>query len=145
MKRITVSLKQDEIEFLRRIVGKGTRRAREIMRANILLLANMGKESKEIAEILGVNRSTVAQVKGRYVAGGLQNALKEKPRPGQPRKYTEKHEAEIIAMACASPPEGRKRWTIRLLMQEARKRPGFETINRESVRLILKKARLSLG
>jgi transposase len=145
MKRITISLRREEVEFLRRIVSKGRRSVREVRRANILLLANKGKESKEIAEVLEVHRSTVAEVKKRYVAGGLQKALKDKPRPGQPRKYTEKHEAEIIAMACSSPPEGRKRWTIRLLMEEARKRSGFETINRESIRLVLKKAGLSLG
>jgi len=145
MKRITINLKQDETESLRRIVKKGSGSVREVRRANILLLANKGKESKEIAEVLEVNKSTVAYVKKRYVTGGLQNALKEKSRPGQPKKYEEKQKAEIIAMACTSPPEGRKRWTIRLLTEEARKSPGFKTMNRESIQLILKKAGLSLG
>jgi transposase len=69
----------------------------------------------------------------------------DKPRSGQPRKYTERQEAEIMAQACASPPEGRARWSVRLLTEELRKQKGFETINRENVRLVLKKRRLGLG
>jgi transposase len=99
----------------------------------------------EIKDVLGISRATVSNVKKRYRKGGLGPALKEKPRPGQPKKYTVKEEAEIIATACTSPPKGRKRWTIRLLVDELKKKKGFETINRESVRLILKKRKLSLG
>ncbi len=145
MKRITINLKQDETESLRRIVKKGSRSVREVRRANILLLANKGKESKEIADVLEVNKGTVANVKRRYREEGLQRALTDKPRPGQPKKYTEKEEAEIIAMACTDAPRGRKRWSIRLLTYELKNKKDFATINRESVRLILKKRKLSLG
>ena len=145
MKRITINLKQDETESLRRIVKKGSGSVREVRRANILLLANKGKESKEIAEVLEVNKGTVANVKRRYREEGLQRALTDKPRPGQPKKYTEKEEAEIIAMACTDAPRGRKRWSIRLLTYELKNKKDFATINRESVRLILKKRKLSLG
>ncbi len=145
MKRITINLKQDETESLRRIVKKGSRSVREVRRANILLLANKGKKSKEIAEVLEVNKGTVTNVKRRYLEEGLQRALTDKPRPGQPKKYTEKEEAEIIAMACTDAPRGRKRWSIRLLTYELKNKKDFATINRESVRLILKKRKLSLG
>ncbi len=145
MKRITINLKQDETESLRRIVKKGSRSVREVRRANILLLANKGKKSKEIAEVLEVNKGTVTNVKRRYREEGLQRALTDKPRPGQPKKYTEKEEAEIIAMACTDAPRGRKRWSIRLLTYELKNKKDFATINRESVRLILKKRKLSLG
>ena len=53
--------------------------------------------------------------------------------------YGEKETAEIIALACSSPPHGRKRWSVRLIVEEMKKKKGFEGINRESVRLILKK------
>jgi transposase len=145
MKGMVVSLKQGEVVFLKRLVSRGRRSVREVRRAHILLLANKGKRSKEIVDVLDVHRSTVARVKKRYLEEGLMAALKDKPRPGQPRKYTGRHEAEIIALACSSPPEGRRRWTIRLLAEEVRKKPGFETINRESIRLVLKKHGLSLG
>lgn len=142
---VKIKLRKKERDFLKEFVKRGTRKAREISRANVLLLADEGYSTKEISKITRVHRQSIWRIKKRYVAGGLQKALKEEPRPGQPKKYTEKHEAEVIAMACTSPPKGRKRWTIRLLMEEARKKPGFRTINRESIRLILKKARLSLG
>ena len=145
MKRIIIRLKPDEIEMLKTVVKKGKRNAREIIRANILLLANKGKKGVEIADILGINRSTVAQVKKRYTNDGIQCALQENLRTGQPKKYNAKDEAEIIAVACTNPPRGRKRWTIRLLTKEMKKKKGLKTINRESVRLVLKKAKLSLG
>jgi putative transposase len=72
-------------------------------------------------------------------------ALFDKPRSGQPIIYTEKHVAEVIALACSSSPDGRKRWSLSLLTGELRKKEGFETISKESVRLILKKVKLSLG
>jgi transposase len=143
MKRIKLGDK--EVEYLEAFVRRGRKSARELTRARILLLVNEGRTENEIKDILGICRATVSNIKKRYREEGLQIALTEKPRPGQPKKYTEEHEAEIIALACTSPPEGRKRWSVRLLMHEARKRLGFKTINHESIRLILKKARLSLG
>ena len=76
---------------------------------------------------------------------GIEFALKDKPRPGQPKKYTEKHEAEIIALACMKAPEGFERWSLELMTSELKKKKGFETINRESIRLVLKKAKQNHG
>ncbi len=140
-----IKLREGEVEYLNEFIRKGRKSARALTRARIMLLVHKGEKEVAIAGMLGVSRATVSNIKRRYREEGLEGALNEKPRPGQPRKYMEKHEAEIIAMACTSPPEGRRRWTIRLLMEEARKKPGFKTINRESIRLVLKKAGLSLG
>ena len=63
MKRIIIELKEKEILFLKKLLKTGTNKARKLARANILLLANKGKQSDEIAMLLSVNRSTVAQVK----------------------------------------------------------------------------------
>ena len=92
----------------------------------------------ETAEILDAGRNTVWWTRKRYREEGLQSALRDKPGPGQPKEYTERHEAEIIAQACTEPPDGSKRWSLTLLAEEMRKKEGFETINRESIRLILK-------
>ena len=59
--------------------------------------------------------------------------------------YTTYHQAELIALACGPVPEGRRRWTIRLLVEELNKQNGFETITYGSVRKLLKKTNLSLG
>ena len=138
-------LKDKELNFLQDFVKKGQKSARPLTRARILLLANQQKGDNEIAEILDVGRNTVWWVRKRCREEGLEVALKDKPRPGQPKKYKERHEADIIALACTKPPVGNKRWSIMLLTEELKKRSGFETVNRESVRLVLKKAGLSLG
>jgi len=145
MKSLEIQLEEGEVRFLNEFVKKGFRKVKEVYRANALLLANKGEKNERIAEILSIHRDTVYRIKKRYIEEGLEAALKEKPRSGQPPKYKEKEKAEIIALACSSPPKGRKRWTIRLLMEEAHNIEGLETVNYESVRLILKKAKLNLG
>lgn len=142
---VLIKLKDDEEQYLQDFVKKGQKNARKLTRARILLLANKNKKNVEIVEILNVGRNTVGRTKKRYLEEGLQSAIEDKPRTGQPIKYTEKHTAEIIAQACTKPPEGRKNWTLVLLTEELKKKEGFETINKESIRLILKKAKLNLG
>jgi transposase len=140
-----LKLTEEEVEYLSAFVKKGQRSAREITRAHVLLLLNDGRTEMDVKDTLRISRATVSNIKKRYREEGLERALVDKPRPGQPRKYTERHKAEIIAQACARPPEGRARWTIVLLAEELRKREGFETINRETVRLVSKKRGLSPG
>ncbi|MDN5310598.1 MAG: hypothetical protein PWP14_1992 [Methanolobus sp.] len=142
---VKITLGEKEVQNLKEFVKKGQKDAREITRARILLLANKGKTDTEIVELLDVGRNTVGRIKKRCLEGGLQSALEDKPRTGQPVKYSEKHAAEIIAQACTTPPDGRKKWTLVLLTEEMKKKEGFETINKESIRLILKKAKLNLG
>ena len=142
---VKINLEEDEVKFLRDFVKRGRKSARGLTRARILLLANQQNEDAEIAETLDVGRNTVWRTKKKYREEGLQNALAEKPRSGQPKKYTDKHETEVIAQACTESPDGRRRWTLALLTEEIRKKDGFETINKESIRLILKKAKLNLG
>jgi len=140
-----IKLAEKEVEYLSAFVKKGRKSARELTRAHILLLVNGGRTETEIKDTLGISRATVSNIKKRYREEGLESALKEKPRSGQPEKYTERHEAEIIAQACTKSPDGRKRWSLTLLTEEMRKKEGFETINRESIRLILKKAKQNRG
>ncbi len=140
-----IKLSENEVKYLNNFVKKGWKSARELTRAHVLLLVNDGKTEIWIKDTLRISRATVSNIKKRYLNEGLQSALAEKQRSGQPKKYTEKHEAEIIAQACTKSPDGRKRWTLELLTEEMRKKDGFETINKESIRLILKKAKLNLG
>lgn len=139
---LNINLNDSEVIFLRNFLKKGQKNARSLTRARILLLANEGKGDTEISKILSVGRSTALRIRKRYLKEGLQNALVDKPRSGQPEKYNERHAAEIIALACTKPPEGRKRWSLSLLCEELRKRKGFETINKETIRLLLKKNKI---
>jgi len=145
MKNLKIKLKKEERKFLQEFLKKGTQKARAIARANILLLADEGWETDTISKMVKVHRQRVWRIKKRYLKDGLKSALEEKPRSGQPPKYREKHKAEIIATACTKAPNGRKRWTIRLLAKTLKNKKGFENLNRESVRLVLKKTKLSLG
>lgn len=145
MKNLKIKLEKEERKFLQDFLRKGTKKARAIARANVLLLADEEWETDTISKMVKVHRQRVWRIKKRYLKEGLKSALEEKPRTGQPLKYKEKHKAEIIATACTKAPNGRKRWTIRLLAKTLKQKKGFETLNRESVRLVLKKTRLSLG
>lgn len=139
-----ITLAETEVAFLKNYKS-GKRSLRQYNRANALLLLHKGKSAAEIAEFLDMDRITVWRIGKRYLENGLHNALNDDPRPGQPRKYDTARHAEIMALACSAPPAGRLRWTIRLLTEELRKRPGLETVSTESVRLVLKKTRLSPG
>lgn len=135
----TIKLTQEEITYLNEFVGKGKKSAREITRARILLLVNQQIRDANIQKTLNIGRSTIWRVKMNFLKKGIEYALSERERPGQPEKYNKKTKAEIIALACTTPPKGRKRWSVRLLVEELKKKKETSTINRETIRLILKK------
>lgn len=145
MKRIDIKLSQKEIIFLHKYKKSGNRSEREYNRANILLLLHKGKRDPEIMDFLEVDRATIWRTKNKYLEKGLEKALQEKERSGQPVKYEAKEKAEVVATACSKPPEGRARWTLELLSDTLKEKEGLLTINRETIRLILKKTNVSLG
>ncbi|MGY4282621.1 hypothetical protein ACVWXO_001841 [Bradyrhizobium sp. LM2.7] len=85
------------------------------VRASNDLAADAGTSDEEIARSVGVSGSTVYRTKRRFVEGNLERALSEEMRPGAERKLTGKEEALLVATACASPPKGRARWTLKLM------------------------------
>ena len=121
------------------------KKSKEEKRAFVLLLLDKGMKNVEIAKMLGISQNTVTNIKKRYLEGGRNYAIYDKTRSGQPKKYDVEKETELIALACTDPPEGNKRWTTRLLAETLHEKEGFESITRESVRIILKKAQLNLG
>lgn len=145
MNKITVQLKSKDREFLVNLTKTGNRNSREFERAYILLALDKGKKHEEISEFYNVSRITIWRVKSKYLNEGVQEAIRDDPRPGQPIKYNETDKAEIIAMACSKAPEGRARWTIRLIEKTLKERKVMVTINRETIRVLLKKTNVSLG
>ena len=145
MTKIVLKLKPKDREFLINLTKTGNRNSREFERAYILLALDKGKKHEEITEFYNVSRITIWRVKSKYLKAGVQEAIKDEPRPGQPIKYSETEQAEIIAMACSNAPDGRARWTLRLLEKTLKKQKGIGTINRETIRLMLKKTNVSLG
>src|SRR5271163_1534137 len=132
--RYRVELSQAERSELTAMLSKGKRAARELKRAQILLAADAGRSDEEIARTVAVSGSTVYRTKRRFVEGNLELALSEEPRPGAERKLTGKEEALLVATACASPPEGRARWTLGLLADAMVTLTGHQSLSGETVR-----------
>ena len=140
-----MTLKLNDRKFLTTLTKTGNRNSREFERAYILLALDKGKKQNEITDFYNVSRITIWRVKRNYLADGVNAAIHDEPRTGQPIKYNDKVKADIIALACSKAPEGRSRWTIRLLEKTLKIEYGLETINRESIRLLLKKTNVNLG
>src|SRR3979411_158921 len=132
--RYRVELSQAERCELTAMLSKGRRTARKLKRAQILLAADAGCSDEEIARTVGVGGSTVYRTKRRFVEGNLERALSEEPRPGAERKLTGKEEALLVATACANPPKGRARWTLKLLADAMIKLTGHESLSGETGR-----------
>lgn len=82
-------------------------------------MADKGMPDEAIAAELELCLKTVFNVRQRFHEGGLNRALYDAPRPGQPPKLNGHEEAKVVAIACTAPPEGRKRWTLDLLTERA--------------------------
>src|ERR1700710_1862664 len=116
------------------MLSGGQHAVRRLKRAQILLAADAGIGDEVIAGSVSVGGSTVYRTKRRFVEGNLELALSEETRPGAPRKLTGKETALLVATACSSPPEGRKRWTLDLLAGAMVRLTGHDGLSRETVR-----------
>ncbi len=129
-----VELSQGEREQLTAQSSGGTIAARRLKRIQILLAADAGVDDETIARSLGVGGSTVYRTKRRFVEDSLEAALSEQPRPGAVRKLSGQDEAFLVATACSKPPEGRKRWTLKLLADAMVELTDHDALSRETVR-----------
>ena len=151
-----VNLTQAEHSEIESILKKGTHPARKITRVNILLRLDemyhwpLGPKYKptieSIAQRCGVSAGLVYTVSKQYVAGGLEAVITRKKRetPPIPPIVTGEIEARLIALACSAPPEGRARWTLRLLESKAVELGIVEQISDNTIGRMLKKINLSL-
>ena len=128
---------------LTQLVSKGKESVRKLNRVRALQFSHQGQHPHQISTLLGLSVATVYNLRKRYREGGLERAISEKARPGQPRKVTAEVEAEITAIACSEAPDGSVRWTANLINDRLIKLDIH--IHDESVRLALKKANLNRG
>lgn len=145
MKSYQIQLTTGDRRFLESFRSKGQHSAREVTRAHILLALAAQVPTAQIQQVVGVSRMVIWRTQSAYREKGLDYALYDASRPGQPAKYSTDQQAEIVALACSQPPEGAARWTVRLLTIAAQHRPKLDGINRESIRQILKKTSVNLG
>jgi len=130
---------------LRAIVKKGTHKSRTITRANALLLMGAGGRAAAVQAQVGISSAQYHRIKYRYLAGGLAEALVERPRSGQPPKVTPALEAHITRLACSETPAGAARWTLSLLNETLVSLDYIDTISNESIWQVLKKANSNPG
>lgn len=123
----------------------GPLRLRQRNRIQVLLRSDAGDTDAHIADRLGISTGTVANVRKRFVADGLEAALTEKPRAGGPAVLDGKAEAVLIGLACSEPPEGHARWSARLLANRLVELDVVERVSDDTVRRVLKKAPSSRG
>lgn len=140
-----IELQSEEKAYLEQYIRQGKRSARAIKRAHLLLHRHAGLSPQESAKLAGVSLATVYNVCHRYHAEGVEAALTEKPRSGQPRKLNLHHEAELTVLACSEPPDGQARWSVRLLHDKAIELGIVEDVGRDTIRLFLKKTHSSRG
>jgi len=131
------------------LIRKGDAPARTNTRARVLLLSDRSQGEKrtdrEVADAVLCSLSTVTNVRRRFLAGGLQNALYDKERPGAQPKFTGEIEAKLTMLACSDAPEGAGRWTLRLLAEQMIELGYVDYISHVTVRELLKKTNSSLG
>ena len=139
-----VRLAEDERKHLIDLVENKRNKPSVINRAQILLKADESFYDKEIARSLNIGMATIGRVRKRYTEGGLSYALYERPNPRKERVLDEQKEEEFVRLVRQSPPNGNKRWTLRLLASHMVKTELVGSISHETVRLTLQRLNLSL-
>ena len=149
--RYRVTLTAEERKELVALTRKGKTGAKRFLYARALLLCDAGPEGPawtvvDTAEAMGVTPRTIEHLKKRFVEEGLEAALTRK-RPDKPPReiiFGGEFEARLIALACSDPPEGRIRWTVRLLADKAVELDFAPSVSHMTVQRILKKTNVSL-
>lgn len=147
-KKYLVELSKDKRERLHKLISAGTAPARMLNCARILLKADIGGEhaggqaliDREIAQMLDTSTATVQRVRERFCRQGLEAALERSvPDRVYKRSFDGRAEAHLIALACSEPPQGRDRWSLRLLADKVVELGVVEEVSHETIRKTLKK------
>lgn len=150
-KKYIVTLTEEERRMLHEMLSRGKAAARKLMHARILLkvdssVGGPGLDDSAIAQEVEAGRATVERVRKEFVEEGLDAALeRRKPQREYRRTLDGDGEARLIALACGQAPEGRSRWTLRLLADRMVALEYVEQVSYQTVRRTLKKTNLSLG
>ncbi len=145
MRRYKVQLTIEEQEQLQKLISSGIAPARKLTRARILLKVDAGMPKSEVSQVLDVTINTVTNVCRSFQTQRLEAIERKKPDREYEHSMDGEAEAYLIAIACSEPPEGRERWTLRMLQAELVKRKYVDEVSHETVRTALKKTNLSRG
>jgi putative transposase len=134
---LSIDVAQKDQKELAGLLSGGVQQVRVVLRALALLQLAKGASAPRIADVIPLTPQAIRKVGHRYEEGGLESALYEKQRPGAMEVLDDGQKQRIIAMVCSTPPEGRARWTVRLVAQEAVKRKLVPRVGRETIRILL--------
>ncbi len=138
-RKLVVELKEAEERELRGLLRGGVQPVRVSKRVQTLRLLAEGQTPPQVGRSVGLTAKAVREIGWRYREGGLSCALYDRPRPGARPRFAPAQQQRIIALVCGPPPEGRARWTIRLIAAEAVKKKLTPRIGRESIRVLLER------
>jgi transposase len=149
-KQYVISLTPEQRAAAQAVLDRGTAKALTSRHARILLEADAAprrrvRGDRQVAERCGVSPRTVARVRERFVRDGFTVALHGRPHPGAAPKLDSAQEARLIALACTPAPDGRVRWSVRLLAARSVELEDLPPISRELVRTTLKKTGSNRG
>lgn len=145
MKKYVVELTADERASLSELIRKGQAAAYRIRNANVLLKADAGPhgpawKDARIAEAFGCDITTVERLRKTLVTEGLDAVLTHGNTGSyRQRRLDGKGEAYLIATVCGEPPDGRRRWTLRLLADKLVTLGVVEQCSHMTVQRVLKK------
>jgi hypothetical protein len=116
---------------------KGKLSVRTWRRVRILELLDDGLSVRASAKAVGTFPREASRVGKRYVAKGLHAALTDEPRGKPEPRLDSVQQAAVVAMVCGPAPEGRARWTVRLVAEHAVRSGITPKVGRETIRVIL--------
>jgi homeodomain-containing protein len=133
-----LKLAEKDRASLGRLKAKGTQMsARTWRRVRVLELLDEGNSVRATAQAVGGYPREVSRVGKRYLAGGLETALSDEPRGKPEKRLDSTQEAAVVAMVCGPAPDGRARWTVRLVTEEVKRRGIADEVGRETIRIVL--------
>jgi putative transposase len=135
--KLKIDVAKKDQQELRALLKGGVQQVRVVLRALALLQLAEDASAPQIAKVIPLTPQALRRLGHRYQQAGLNGALYEKPRPGAAEVLDTNQKQRIIAMVCSDPPEGRARWTVRLVAEEAVKRKLVPAVGRETVRILL--------
>jgi transposase len=150
-KRYIIELTSEERKQLKKLIRTGKIAAYRQRHARILLLADEASHlermtDEQIAKAASCGIATIGRLRKRFVEDGFEAALE---RHKSSRRYDSKldgdGQAHLIALACGQPPDGFKRWTLRLLADKMVQLDYCNSLSYQTVRRTLKKTNLNLG
>jgi putative transposase len=134
---LTFDVAKKDQQELRKLLKGGVQQVRVVLRALALLQLAEDASAPQIAKLVPLTPQAIRRLGHRYQQAGLDGALYERQRPGAAEVLDTNQKQRIIAMVCSDPPEGRSRWTVRLVAEEAVKRKLVPRVGRETIRILL--------